>query len=165
MPVEGNDPNVLPAGAPAPPSASHSDSVDLGGAQTDGTLVQGSPPSWVQKTSTEAYVPTGSGAPAGSDASRSGKAVHALDRELELSQVRASKRDAADGYTLVKKLGTGSYGAVWEAENRLTGERVAIKFFTAGDADWAKLLGEVRLLQAVEGCRGIVLVKDVRTWR
>jgi hypothetical protein len=91
---------------------------------------------------------------------RSGREISALDRELAASQ--ASGMDVAEGYTLTRKLGTGAFGAVWEAENRLTRERVAIKFFTAGDADWASLLGEVGLLQTVEGCRGIVLVKEVR---
>jgi serine/threonine protein kinase len=158
MPLDGHDPNAPPAGPPGPPGPG--DAVDLGGVAGDGTLIQGSPPSWVQKGATVAYEP---GAPTGSDGSgesHSGKAVHHLDREIEHS--RASGGDAADGYSLVKKIGTGSFGAVWEAENRLTRERVAIKFFTAGDADWAKLLGEVGLLQAVEGCRGIVLVKEVR---
>ena len=173
MPVEGNDPNAPRAddGTAADPAAS-GDAVDLGGQSTDpardGTLVQDNPPSWIHKA-TVAYAPESGGAtdPAagsagsvGSEASRSGKAVHELDRELERSQ--ASDEDVADGYTLIRKLGTGSFGAVWEAENRLSNERVAIKFFTAGDSDWAKLLGEVGVIQAVEGCRGIVLVKEVR---
>ena len=171
MPVEGNDPNApraaSAASAPAPasetPAAGSTDAVDLGGDRADGTLVQGGPPSWVQKA-TATYTPgdsAGSGGSSSSAESRSGKAVHELDRELQRSQASGGE-DVADGYTLVKKLGTGSFGAVWEAENRLTGERVAIKFFTAGDADWAKLLGEVGLIQAVEGVRGIVLVKEVR---
>jgi serine/threonine protein kinase len=170
MPVEGNDPNLPRAEDPSPVPEPGTDAVDLGGQSTgetrDGTLVQDNLPSWVQKA-TVAYTPdpgsgsADSGSPSSSGASRSGKAVHELDRELERSRA-AGADDVADGYTLIRKLGTGSFGAVWEAENRLTNERVAIKFFTAGDTDWAKMLGEVGLIQAVEGCRGIVLVKEVR---
>src|SRR5262249_54225610 len=98
-------------------------------------------------------------APSAADA-RSGRQIYDLDREIASSQ--AAGNDVAEGYSLIRKLGTGAFGTVWEAENRLTHERVAIKFFTAGDADWASLLGEVGLLQSVEGCRGIVLVKEVR---
>jgi hypothetical protein len=151
MPVEGNDLNAPRAdGPPETPGGR------AGGGAPDvetqaGTLEQIAPPAWALSGGS------------GSNASRSGKAVHELDREIELS--RAGGADVADGYTLIKKLGTGSFGAVWEAEDRLTGERVAIKFFTAGDADWEKLLGEVGLLQSVEGCRGIVMVKQVRSGR
>ncbi len=165
MPVEGNDPKPPRDGAPDPAATGDDGAVDLGAA--GGTLEQHGPPSWVRKgsgTGTAAYTPgaaTTSSTTGSSEASRSGKAVHELDRELERSQT-AGGSDVADGYTLIKKLGTGSFGAVWEAENRLSRERVAIKFFTAGDSDWAKLLGEVGLLQTVEGCRGIVMVKDVR---
>ncbi|MBM3981879.1 MAG: serine/threonine protein kinase [Planctomycetes bacterium] len=161
MPADSPDPNPR-RGAPDPAPPGDDGAVDLGAA--GGTLEQHGPPSWVQK-STAAYTAgagaTTGGTPGSADASRSGKAVHELDRELVRSQ-SAGGTDVADGYTLIKKLGTGSFGAVWEAENRLSRERVAIKFFTAGDSDWAKLLGEVGLLQTVEGCRGIVMVKDVR---
>ncbi|MBN9121119.1 MAG: serine/threonine protein kinase [Planctomycetes bacterium] len=153
MSTDPNNPNAPRAdGAHETPAAGRDDSVALGGEAAGGTLEQHGPPLWVRH---------GTAAPgAGSDGSRSGKEVYELDREIERSQTGGA--DAADGYTLVRKLGTGSFGTVWEAEDRLTGERVAIKFFTAGDADWAKLLGEVGLLQAVEGCRGIVMVKQVR---
>jgi hypothetical protein len=146
MPVEGNDSNAPRAdGAHETSRAVHDDSVAFG----EGTVAQPGTPLWIQQ----------GGSP---DAdSRSGKALHELDREIEHSQT-AGGADAADGYTLVKKLGTGSFGTVWEAEDRLTGERVAIKFFTADDAVWAQLLDEVKLLQAVEGCPGVVIVKQVR---
>lgn len=164
MPSEGNDPKPPRDGAPEPAAADDDGAVDLGAA--GGTLEQHGPPSWVEKgTGTAAYTPgaatTTGGTPGSSGESRSGKAVKQLDRDLVRSQ-SAGGTDVADGYTLIKKLGTGSFGAVWEAEHRLSRERVAIKFFTAGDSDWAKLLGEVGLLQTVEGCRGIVMVKDVR---
>src|SRR5262245_36448240 len=145
MPVEGNDPNAPRAGGvPETTSAGPDESVAL-----DRTLEQIAPPAWAM-----------SGGSAASGASRSGKEVYELDREIERSRTDGS--EVVEGYTLVRKLGTGSFGTVWEAEERHTHERVAIKFFTTGDADWEKLLGEVGLLQAVEGCRGIVMVKQVR---
>jgi hypothetical protein len=159
MPVEGNDPNA------PPPDGGHEttryepdeDAIALGG----GTLEQHGPPSWVQKAAgSTGAAGTTTGASEEGAAPSSGKAVHELNREIERSQ--SGGTEAADGYTLIKKLGTGSFGAVWEAEDRLTGEHVAIKFFTTGDTDWEKLLGEVRLLQTVEGCPGIVMVKQVR---
>jgi|GEM_PF-3414991 len=150
MPVEGHNPigpgtdraSETPGDGPPqspPPSA-----------ETQGaTLEQVAPPAWVEHEDTSSHD------------SRSGKQVYDLNREIERNQASGAD-DSADGYALLRKLGTGSFGVVWEAENRLTGERVAIKFFTADDADWAKLLGEVGLLQTVEGCRGIVMVKEVR---
>ncbi len=71
-------------------------------------------------------------------------------------------RPLADGYSLVRKIGAGTFGTVWEAEHRDTGERVAIKFFAAGDGHWQAMLEEVKLLQSVEGSQGIVMVKLVR---
>ena len=144
MPVEGNDPNAPRPDALPETTGGPDESVALGA-----TIGQVAPPAWALSGGTSSNV------------SRSGKDVHELDREIERSQA-AGGTDAAEGYTLIRKLGTGSFGAVWEAEDRLTGERVAIKFFTAGDSDWEKLLGEVGLLQAVEGCHGIVMVKQVR---
>jgi hypothetical protein len=149
MPVERPDPDAAPrAVPPAEPPETHTvaydESVAIGG-----TLEQVAPPAWAL-----------SGNSASSNVSRSGREVYELEREIERGA--ADGADVSEGYTLVRKLGTGSFGAVWEAEDRLTGERVAIKFFTAGDADWEKLLGEVGLLQTVEGCHGIVMVKQVR---
>lgn len=144
MPFDPNKPDAPPTGHPPETSA----------AQTaeGGTLRQDAPPSWAMDA------PSAS-ASASSDA-RSGREISALDREIASNQ--AAGVDIAEGYSLIRKLGTGAFGTVWEAENRLTRERVAIKFFTASDANWASLLGEVGLLQSVEGCRGIVLVKEVR---
>ncbi len=72
-------------------------------------------------------------------------------------------RDKVDvgEYKLLRSLGTGAYGAVWEAINFETGEHVAIKFLTAGDQRWEALLDEVKFLQALEGTHGIVTVKQV----
>src|SRR5215470_7238233 len=118
MPVEGNDPNApRTGGVPETPGGGPDESVALGG-----TLEQVAPPAWAM-----------SGGSASSNVSRSGKEVYELDRELERGA--AGGAEVAEGYVLVRKLGTGSFGAVWEAEDRLTNERVAIKFFTAGDVD------------------------------
>jgi hypothetical protein len=146
MPFDPNNPDAPSTGHPPETSA----------AQTTegGTLRQDAPPSWAMSGD----APSAS-ASASSDA-RSGREISALDREIASNQ--AAGIDIAEGYSLIRKLGTGAFGTVWEAENRLTRERVAIKFFTASDANWASLLGEVGLLQSVEGCRGIVLVKEVR---
>ncbi len=149
MPSDGPDPNSTRADGPP----ARGDEVALGDPADGGTVAQHGPPSWLQKG-----VPGSAGSSA---VSRTGKAVYELDREIERHQT-AGGEDLADGYNLLRKLGTGSFGTVWEAEDRLTHERVAIKFFTAGDSDWGKLLSEVGLLQAVEGCRGIVMVKQVR---
>lgn len=149
MPVERNEPDARVPIHPADTSDARDESLAVG--TEGGTLRQELPPAWAIGDAASVRSAT--------DA-RSGREISALDRELAASQ--ASGMEVAEGYTLVRKLGTGAFGAVWEAENRLTHERVAIKFFTAGDADWASLLGEVGLLQTVEGCRGIVLVKEVR---
>jgi hypothetical protein len=134
-----------------------SDEVALGEAPDKQTLDQHGPPSWVQQS--EASHESNSGE--GSTQSASGKAIHELEREIERSRI-GGDGEYAEGYKLVRKLGTGSFGAVWEAEDQHSHERVAIKFFTAGHADWEKLLTEVGVLQSVEGCRGIVMVKQVR---
>ena len=65
-------------------------------------------------------------------------------------------------YKLLRSIGTGAFGTVWEANNFETGEFVAIKFLTAGDLKWEAMLAEVRFLQTMEGTGGIVTVKQVR---
>jgi len=144
---------------PDVPNADAVPETNTGGVTADaptyeGTLQQDSPPTWVSGGASASL-------PSGSLVTRSGKEIHALDREIGKS-INADGPDAAPGYLLLRNLGTGAFGTVWEAEDRVTSERIAIKFFTSGDSDWEKLLGEVRLLQAVEGCRGIIVVKQVR---
>ncbi len=65
-------------------------------------------------------------------------------------------------YRLERELGSGAYGSVWEAVNLHSEERVAIKFFLPDSSSAAgNALEEVTVLQAVEGCFGIVMVKQV----
>ncbi|MBP3960556.1 serine/threonine protein kinase [Gemmata sp. G18] len=152
MPSDGPDPTSTRAdGTPETSRGNRGAEVAVHEPAPDGTVVQDKPPVWVQPLS---------GAHGSSGSGPSGQAFHELDREIERLQTDGG--DIADGYALVRKLGSGSFGTVWEAVDRLTNERVAIKFFTAGASDWEKLLSEVGLLQAVEGCRGIVIVKQVR---
>lgn len=88
----------------------------------------------------------------------SGQAIRDLNDWIE------QNRDAIDvgEYKLLHSLGTGAFGTVWEAHNYDTGERVAIKFLSAGDVRWEAMLDEVKFLQAMEGTHGIVTVKQVR---
>jgi serine/threonine protein kinase len=149
MPSDRDNPQAPRAdGSPESPGSGRAESVGPGQTTEGGTLRQDAPPVWAM------------GEPPPASELRSGQGIYELNRELERSRTDGS--DIAEGYELLRKLGTGAFGAVWEAQNRLTRERVAIKFFTAGAEEWASLLGEVGLLQTVEGCHGIVLVKEVR---
>lgn len=148
MSSDGQDPNApRNGGAPEPSGEPLTSPDEILGA----TVPQHGPPSWVKSVSADSP----------SADSRSGKAVYDLDKEIDRSRALGGQ-EAAEGYDLVKKLGTGSFGTVWEAVDRQTGEHVAIKFFTAGDLAWEKMLDEVRLIHSVEGSRGIVIVKQVR---
>jgi serine/threonine protein kinase len=66
------------------------------------------------------------------------------------------------GYRLLHRLGAGSFGEVWRAEEEGTGIAVAIKFFARGDRQHVRLLlAEVRQLASLDSVRGIVQLKDV----
>jgi hypothetical protein len=66
------------------------------------------------------------------------------------------------GYRLLNKLGAGTYGVVWLAEEEATGIRVAIKFFYHGAGeDWQLLQAEVKQLAALHSDPGIVELIDV----
>ncbi len=88
----------------------------------------------------------------------SGQMIRDLDHWVEIN------REVIDvgEYKLLRSIGTGAFGSVWEAHNFDTGESVAIKFLSAGDDKWVAMLGEVKFLQALEGTHGIVTVKQVR---
>ncbi|QDU19347.1 protein kinase domain-containing protein [Urbifossiella limnaea] len=88
----------------------------------------------------------------------SGLAIRELDRWVDQNR---SSIDVGE-YKLLRSIGTGAFGSVWEGQNFDTGEHVAIKFLSAGDDRWEAMLGEVKLLQALEGTGGIVTVKQVR---
>ena len=67
-------------------------------------------------------------------------------------------------YKLVKRLGKGSYGIVWKAEDRVSGESVAIKkcfdcFQNATDSQ--RTYREIRLLQQLSGHTNIISLYDV----
>src|SRR5262245_28639419 len=96
----------------------------------------------------------------GSDPARTVTLRSRLDELIDRTLIDAVP--LADGYKLVSKIGAGTFGTVWQAEDLQTGEHVAIKFFATGDAQWEKMLEEVKVLQAVEGSHGIVMVKQVR---
>jgi serine/threonine protein kinase len=94
----------------------------------------------------------------GSGSRASGQVIRSLNDWIE------HNREAIDvgDYKLLRSIGTGAFGTVWEAHNFETGEYVAIKFLSAGDLKWEAMLAEVKFLQAMEGAGGIVSVKQVR---
>jgi hypothetical protein len=66
------------------------------------------------------------------------------------------------GYRMLRKLGAGTYGVVWLAEEEKTGIRAAIKFFHHGAGDeWQLLQAEVKQLAALHSDPGIVELLDV----
>jgi hypothetical protein len=66
------------------------------------------------------------------------------------------------GYTMLTKLGQGTYGVVWHAREDRTGIEVAIKFFAHGTSEqWQTLQAEVRQLAMLHADPGIVHLIDV----
>ncbi|QEL13820.1 serine/threonine-protein kinase [Limnoglobus roseus] len=84
----------------------------------------------------------------------------------ELTLLIARSKEGLDapllhGYELLRELGSGAYGTVWEARNTDTHERVAIKFFLSTRQDTGTVLEEVTNLRDADGCYGIISVKQV----
>ncbi len=67
-----------------------------------------------------------------------------------------------EGYSIVRRLGTGAYGIVWLAREDRTGRMVAIKFYPhRRGLNWSMLSREVEKLAAVYTSRNIVRLLDV----
>lgn len=67
-----------------------------------------------------------------------------------------------EGYSIVRRLGTGAYGTVWLAREDRTGRMVAIKFYPhRRGLNWSMLSREVEKLAAVYTSRNIVRLLDV----
>ena len=67
-----------------------------------------------------------------------------------------------EGYSIVRRLGTGAYGTVWLAREDRTGRMVAVKFYPhRRGLNWSMLSREVEKLAAVYTSRNIVRLLDV----
>lgn len=67
-----------------------------------------------------------------------------------------------DGYTMIRRLGTGAYGTVWLAREDNTGRMVAIKYYPhRRGLNWSLLSREVEKLAELYTSRNIVQLLDV----
>lgn len=84
------------------------------------------------------------------------------ERSRQLS-LQGSKPPAdIEGYSVVRRLGTGAYGSVWLAREDRTGRMVAVKFYPQRRGlNWSMLNREVEKLAAVYTSRNIVRLLDV----
>ena len=86
--------------------------------------------------------------------------VQQLD-DLIAARLRGAGSPPAAGYRMLRKLGEGTYGTVWLAEDK-AGVRVAIKFFAHGAGQqWQLLQSEVQSLARLDTTFGIVQLKEV----
>ncbi len=86
----------------------------------------------------------------------------ARDRSRRRSETALADAPQAPGFQVLKKLGEGAYGAVWQALENKTGKQVAIKFYThRGGLDWSLLNREVEKLALLYTSRNIVRLQDV----
>lgn len=80
----------------------------------------------------------------------------------ELSRRVENKPATVPGFTLLKCLGEGAYGAVWLSREENTGKQVAIKFYTHHRGlDWSLLNREVEKLAVLYTSRNIVRLLGV----
>ena len=69
---------------------------------------------------------------------------------------------AIDGYTMIRRLGTGAYGTVWQAREDNTGRMVAVKYYPhRRGLNWSLLTREVEKLATLYTSRNIVQLLDV----
>ncbi|HAD61014.1 MAG TPA: serine/threonine protein kinase, partial [Planctomycetaceae bacterium] len=67
-----------------------------------------------------------------------------------------------EGYSVLRRLGTGSYGTVWLAREDNTGRMVAIKYYPhRRGLNWSLLNREVEKLATLYSSRNIVRLLDV----
>lgn len=67
-----------------------------------------------------------------------------------------------EGYSIVRRLGTGAYGTVWLAREEHTGRMVAIKYYPhRRGLNWSLLNREVEKLATLYSSRNIVRLLDV----
>lgn len=67
-----------------------------------------------------------------------------------------------DGYTMIRRLGTGAYGTVWLAREDNTGRMVAVKYYPhSRGLNWSLLSREVEKLATLYTSRNIVQLLDV----
>ncbi len=88
------------------------------------------------------------------------------DDELEASRrlsLEGKRPPAAiDGYTMIRRLGTGAYGTVWQAREDNTGRMVAVKYYPyRRGLNWSLLTREVEKLATLYTSRNIVQLLDV----
>ncbi len=84
------------------------------------------------------------------------------ERSRQLSLQGNQPPAGIEGYSFVRRLGTGAYGTVWLAREDRTGRMVAIKFYPhRRGLNWSMLSREVEKLAAVYTSRNIVRLLDV----
>ncbi len=84
------------------------------------------------------------------------------ERSRRLSLQGSRPPAEIEGYSIVRRLGTGAYGTVWLAREDRTGRMVAIKFYPhRRGLNWSMLHREVEKLAAVYTSRNIVRLLDV----
>ena len=85
----------------------------------------------------------------------------ALARSLTLSQRRAPTI-SIPGLTILRCLGEGAYGSVWQAREKNTGKLVAVKVYShRGGLDWSLLSREVEKLAILYTSRNVVGLLEV----
>ena len=84
------------------------------------------------------------------------------ERSRRLSLQGKTPPSQIEGYSIVRRLGTGAYGSVWLAREDRTGRMVAVKFYPhQRGLNWSMLSREVEKLAAVYTSHNIVRLLDV----
>ncbi len=85
----------------------------------------------------------------------------ALTKSLTLSQRRVPSV-SVPGLTILRCLGEGAYGSVWQAREKNTGKLVAVKVYShRGGLDWSLLSREVEKLAILYTSRNVVGLLEV----